>query len=176
MARILRAGKCYFDVYFQSCEATRDTNIKITLELLHKHFPMTTFTSLYITHEKNKPTDDDQTPICKHRPNVSLELFIMWWWHPNRMCTTISVTIIETQSRWNGYLTPKNIFTAICRTGPLGIILIFQSKYETVYVLGCLWINESWIVWCISIFLWELCSWDGTSVPGLEILHQTIYI
>ena len=51
-AIILRTGKCYFDVYFQSCEVTRDTNIKITLELLHKQFPMTLFTSLYITREK----------------------------------------------------------------------------------------------------------------------------
>ena len=52
--------KVYFGVYFPSCEATREINSKITLELAQKQFVTRVHTLFYFLHESiNDDKDDD---------------------------------------------------------------------------------------------------------------------
>ena len=51
----MRSREGYFGVYFPSCEATRETNTKITLEWAHEQFVTRVHTLFYFLHDITNP-------------------------------------------------------------------------------------------------------------------------
>ena len=74
-----RSAEGYFGVYFPKCEATRETNTKITLEWAQKRFVLHDITNLWTTIK---------TTSCTHRPLVSFARFSFCWWCHNRLLMT----------------------------------------------------------------------------------------
>ena len=78
----------YFGVYFPSCEATREINIKITLVWVQKQLDTRIHTLFYFLHDINNPYMMIKTTIFTHRPHVSLTLFSFCWWCHNPLLMT----------------------------------------------------------------------------------------
>ena len=51
----MRSREGYFGVYFPSCEATRETNTKMTLEWAHEQFVTRVHTLFYFLHDITNP-------------------------------------------------------------------------------------------------------------------------
>ena len=83
-----RSCEGYFGVYFSSCEATREINIKITLEWAQKQFVMRVNTLFYLLHDITIPQMMIKTTIFTHRPHVTLTRFSFCWWRLNRLLMT----------------------------------------------------------------------------------------
>ena len=83
-----RSQEGYFDVYFPSCEATRETNTKITLEWTQKQFVTRVHTLSNILHDITNVSMTIKMTIFTHRPRVSLVRFSFCWWRHNGLLMT----------------------------------------------------------------------------------------
>ena len=85
---LMRSREGYFGVYFPSCAATREINIKITLEWAHKQFITRIHTLFHFLHDMTNPKIPLKTRIFTHHSRASLARFTLCWWRHNRLAMT----------------------------------------------------------------------------------------
>ena len=72
-----RSREGYFDVYFASCEATREINIKITLLYVETVRHESTYVILFLTRYNESINDDKHDELYTSTPCLTRSVFVL---------------------------------------------------------------------------------------------------